>query len=219
MTARDGSPVELYARMPTYGEPELIHGVLPAGAEILELGSGTGRMTHRLIELGHPVTAIDNSPEMLAHVRGAETVQAEIAGLDLDRQFGCVLLASNLINVGDAERAAFLDTCARHVAPDGVVLIQRYDPAWAADPQPSESERDGVRIRVLEPRRDGPMLIATVEYEVGGQTWRHGPFSATILTDDELETDLATAGLRLDRWIDDRRTWLVAMPLPGGPAP
>jgi SAM-dependent methyltransferase len=210
-TARDGSPVELYARMPTFGEPELVHDAIPAGAEILELGCGAGRMTHRLLELGHPVTAVDNSAAMLAHVRGAETVHAEIAGLELGRRFPCVLLASQLINTHDAERTAFLDTCARHLAPDGVVLLQRYDPAWVADPKPSDSEHDGIHIRVLDPRRDGRDLVATVEYEVDGQTWRHGPFTSTILDDAELADQLGEHGLPLHRWLDDRRSWLAAM--------
>ncbi len=212
--APDGSPVDLYLRMPPLGEPELVHEAIQAGAEILELGSGTGRMTHRLIELGHPVTAVDNSAEMLSHVRGAETVQAEIEALDLGRRFGCVLMASNLINDDDATRARYLETCARHVAPGGVVLIQRYDPEWAADPQPSDGERGGVRVRVLDPRREGRQLTATVEYEADGQAWRHGPFTATIVEDAEMEARLGVSGLRLDRWIDDRRTWLSATPLP-----
>lgn len=211
--AADGSPVELYARMPAMGEPEIVHDAIPAGTEILELGSGTGRMTHRLLELGHPVTAVDSSAEMLAHVRGAETVRAQIEGLDLRRRFGCVLLASQLINVDDdRQRAAFLETCARHVAPDGVVLIQRYDPEWAADPQPSESERQGIVFRLIDPRRDGERLTATVEYEVEGRTWRHGPFTSRILDDEELEARIGVAGLIRDRWLDDRRTWLAAMP-------
>jgi 2'-5' RNA ligase len=212
--ADDGSPVELYARMPTFGEPELVHDVIPAGAEILELGSGAGRMTHRLIELGHPVVAVDSSAAMLAHVRGAETVHAEIEGLDLGRRLGCVLLASQLVNVDDdRQRAAFLETCARHVAPNGAVLVQRYDPAWAADPRPSESARGGITFRTIDPRRDGERLHATVEYELDGRTWRHGPFNSRILDEAELEARLGVAGLRLDRWIDDRRTWLVATPL------
>lgn len=210
MIAPDGSPVELYARLPTFGEPELVHAAIPAGAEILELGSGAGRMTHRLLELGHPVTAVDNSPEMLAHVRGAETVLAEIGELDLGRRFACVLLASNLVNSGDAERAVLLAACTRHVEDDGVVVIQRYDPDWAADPRPSDVERGGVRIKVLEPRREGRHLTATVEYEVSGSTWRHGPFTSTILDDEELRQRLDMAGLRFDRWLDDRRTWLAA---------
>lgn len=209
----DGSPVEMYARMPTFGEPELIHAAIPPGASILELGSGAGRMTHPLIELGHQVTAADSSAEMLSHVRGAETVQAEIERLDLARRFDCVLMASHLINVDDRQRAAFLATCARHVAPDGVVLIQRYDPEWAADPQPSDVERGGVRLRVIEPRREGRHLSATAEYELEGRTWRHGPWEATILDDDEMAARLGASGLRLDRWLDERRTWLAAVPL------
>jgi SAM-dependent methyltransferase len=212
-TAPDGSPVELYARMPTFGEPELIHAAIPAGVEILELGAGAGRMTHRLLELGHPVTAVDNSATMLARIRGADTVQSDIETLDLGRRFGCVLLASQLINVDDDQRRAFIATCARHVAADGVVLIQRYDPAWAADPQPSSVERGGVRISVLEPHRDGATLTATVEYELEGRTWRHGPFTARILGDDEIVAELALAGLDFDRWLDERLSWIRARPM------
>lgn len=211
--APDGSPVDLYARMPTFGEPELVHDALPEGAEILELGAGAGRMTHRLVALGHPVTAVDESGAMLANIRGAETVEADIVGLDLGRRFACVLLASHLVNVDDdRQRAAFLETCARHVAPDGVVLVQRYDPAWATDPRPSVSERDGVEMRVIDPRRDGERLHATVEYRIGDRTWRHGPFTSRILDDDELDARLFVAGLLRDRWLDERHAWLLAVP-------
>jgi 2'-5' RNA ligase len=210
----DGSPVELYARMPTFGEPEIVHDAIPDRTDILELGAGAGRMTHRLLELGHPVVAVDSSAEMLSHVRGAETVHAAIEGLDLRRNFGCVLLASQLVNVDDdRQRAAFLETCTRHVAPDGVVLVQRYDPAWADDPQPSESERDGIVFRMIDPQRDGERLRATVEYDLDGRRWRHGPFTSRILDEAELEARLGVAGLRLDRWLDERRTWLAATPL------
>ena len=126
---------------------------------------------------------MDNSAEMLANVRGAATVQAEIEALDLGRRFACVLLASQLINVGDRQRAAFLATCARHVAPDGVVLIQRYDPDWAADPRPSASEHGDLRMRVIDPRREARHLTATVEYVIGDRRWQHGPFTSTILDD------------------------------------
>ena len=211
--APDGSPVELYARLPSFGEPELVHAAIAPGAEILELGAGAGRMTHRLLELGHRVTAVDTSDRMLARIRGAETVQADIVGLDLGRTFGAVLLASQLINVDDdLQRAGFIATCARHVAPGGLVVMQRYDPGWAADPTPTDSEVSGLRIRVLDPRREGERLHATVEYELEGRQWTHGPFSSRILTDDELVARLSVGGLHLDRWLDERRTWLAATP-------
>ncbi len=80
--------------LPDFGEPAIVHEAAGPGASILELGCGAGRVTHPLIALGHPVVAVDESPEMLAHVRGAETVCARIQDLSLGRRFGAVLLAS-----------------------------------------------------------------------------------------------------------------------------
>src|SRR5687768_17758694 len=50
----------------------------------------SGRMTHPLLEYGHPVVAVDESPEMLERIRGAETIQAKIEELDLGRRFDAV---------------------------------------------------------------------------------------------------------------------------------
>jgi hypothetical protein len=50
--APDGSPVEIYRRLPPGGEAELIHGGVAPGASILELGCGAGRVTHELLRLG-----------------------------------------------------------------------------------------------------------------------------------------------------------------------
>jgi 2-polyprenyl-3-methyl-5-hydroxy-6-metoxy-1,4-benzoquinol methylase len=125
--APDGSPVPFYARMPPRGEPELIHAAIPAGVEILELGAGAGRITHPLLRLGHPVVAVDQSPQMLAFIDGAETVVADIETLALGRRFPVVLLASNFINDPEqARRRSFLAGCARHVLPAGQVLVEGF---------------------------------------------------------------------------------------------
>src|ERR1700748_2190276 len=108
----DGCAVDFYARIAAMGEPEIVHDAIPAGASVLELGCGGGRVTHPRVALRHPVTAVDESPEMLAHVRGAETVCARIEDLSLDRRFDVVLLASHLINADDdAVRSAVLARC------------------------------------------------------------------------------------------------------------
>jgi len=128
--APDGSPVELYARLAAGDEPRIVHGAIPAGAAVLDLGCGAGRVTHALLELGHPVVAVDNSPEMLEHVRGAEKILADIRTLDLGRKFPCVLLASNLVNCVDAAtREAMLACCRRHVADeqDGGRVLEGRD--------------------------------------------------------------------------------------------
>ena len=59
--APDGSPVGLYARLPELGEGEAVAAALPAGASVLELGCGTGRITRQLVRLGHRVTAVHES--------------------------------------------------------------------------------------------------------------------------------------------------------------
>ena len=112
----DGCSVEFYARMTAGDEPDIVHEAIRPGASILELGCGAGRVTHPLVALGHRVVAFDESPEMLAHVRDAETVCGPIEELALDRRFDVVLLASHLVNADPPTRAAFLAACRRHVA-------------------------------------------------------------------------------------------------------
>ncbi|SEP52108.1 hypothetical protein SAMN04489732_118204 [Amycolatopsis saalfeldensis] len=63
--------------------------------------------------LGHRVVAVDDSPEMLAHVRGAETVCARIGDLRLGRRFDVVLLGSHLLNTPDPAQARALLATAR----------------------------------------------------------------------------------------------------------
>jgi len=70
-TAPDGSPVELYERLPELGEDDVVVSVLPEEASVLELGCGTGRITRQLVRLGDRVTAVDESAEMLALMRTA----------------------------------------------------------------------------------------------------------------------------------------------------
>jgi SAM-dependent methyltransferase len=207
--APDGSPVDLYLLFPPAGEAERVHAAVPESATVLDLGCGVGRISHELIRLGHPVVAVDESPEMLAHVRGANKVKGSIEELDLGRRFPCVLLASHLVNTADAkQRRAFLRTCARHVADDGVILLERHEPDWA--PEEGVSGRMGeVTIALEDVRVDPPAVAATVRYEADGRTWRH-PFDALLLDDDALDEELRAAGLRLSRVLDERGTWVEA---------
>jgi SAM-dependent methyltransferase len=214
----DGCAVDFYALMPSFGEPAIVHEAVGAGTSILELGCGTGRVTHPLIALGHPVAAVDESPEMLAHVRGAETVRATIQGLSLGRRFGAVLLASHLINADAGTRSAFLAACRRHVADDGCVIVQQHPPEWFSAATETEDTRDGVVYRLRDVSRPAPdLLTATVEYVVGDRYWTQ-TFTATRLDDAELDASLAAAGLRLDRYLTEDRSWFRAVPAeaPGG---
>jgi SAM-dependent methyltransferase len=208
----DGCSVEFYARMTAMGEPAVVHDALRPGASILELGSGTGRITHPLVALGHPVVAVDESPEMLAYVRDAETVCSRIEDLTLGRSFDAVLLASHLINADTATRTAFLAACRRHVAGDGIVIIQQHPPEWFSAAADAESTRDGIIFRMRDVSRPAPNLVAaTVEYVDGDQRWTQ-TFTATRLDATELAAVLADAGLRLDRYLTEDHAWLSAVP-------
>ena len=208
--AQDGSPIALYARLEPMGEPEVIHSAVPAGSEILELGAGAGRITHRLIALGHRVVAVDQSPEMLRLVRGAETVLGDIETLSLEQRFPVVVLASNFINDPDpVRRRAYLECCARHVASSGQVLLQGFPRDWT--PHTDWFEQGGVRGRLRRFEQNGPVVSGEMEYVVDGYTLTHR-FESRFLTEDELAADLRGAGLRLRRVLDERGSWIEAVP-------
>jgi SAM-dependent methyltransferase len=206
----DGCAVEVYARMPTLGEPEIVHGAVRAGATVLDLGCGSGRVAHGLIELGHPVVGVDQSTEMLAHVRGAETVHAQIAGLRLDRCFDAVLLASHLVNTPDSgERRALWAAAARHLAPGGRVIVEWHPPSWFDTVPTGVGAVGDLLVELTGVVRDGDLLSATVRYWSDSELWTQA-FTARRLTDRDVERELAETGLRFDGWLTDDHAWFAA---------
>jgi SAM-dependent methyltransferase len=215
----DGCAVELYVLLRPMGEPEIVDAAVSAGASVLELGAGAGRVTHPLLALGHPVVAVDESAEMLARIRGAETVRGRIEDLDLHRRFDVVLLASFLVNTDDRDlRRRFLETCRRHVRDGGRVLIQRHPPAWFDEAAEGEGVAGGVLHRLRNVSRPGPgLLAATVEYQVGERVWTQ-TFTAERLDDEALAAALAEAGLAVDAYLTGDGSWVRAVPAPRGRA-
>jgi SAM-dependent methyltransferase len=208
--APDGSPVELYARLAAGDEPRIIHEAVGSGAAILELGCGAGRITHPLIELGHAVTAVDNSPDMLGHVRCADKVLADIRTLDLGRRFDGIVLASNLVNCVDpATRDAMLACCSRHVTKDGCVVIQRLAPDRALIIEEGEWTRGHAQFHLTSLVRRGRVFAASMMVELDGKRWLHS-FEAEVLDDGELDDALARAGLKRASFLDEHRAWVKA---------
>ena len=207
--APDGSPVLLYARLPSFGEAALIHEAVPAGSPILELGAGAGRITHELVALGHEIVAVDNSSAMLAFVRGGQTVLADMETLNLERRFPVVVLASNFINSPEFQsRRAFLACCGRHVLPSGQVLLQGFPRDWT--PNTEWSRHGDVRFRLRRYVIDGTLISGEMQYEVEGHELFH-EFESRLLTDEELDVDLRAVGLRRQRTLDERGAWTEAV--------
>ncbi|MGX1121281.1 SAM-dependent methyltransferase [Streptomyces ambofaciens] len=210
----DGCAVELYARLPAGAEPDIVAAAVPDGVRILELGSGVGRMTHPLLERGFTVTAVDESAEMLAHVRGARTVCGPIEDLDLGERFDAVMLASFLVHAGDVEvRRGLLRTCARHVEDDGCVLIQREGADYHTDLPREWVDPSGFTVRILsaDPVGDGVNSVRA-EYEFPDAVWTQ-TFRARPLTTEQFEEALGEAGLAVDRYLTEDGTWVRAVPV------
>jgi SAM-dependent methyltransferase len=209
----EGSQPELYLQLPDVGESQLVHRAVAAGAPILELGCGTGRITRGLLEMGHPVTAVDNVQEMLSHVpKTAEVVLSDIETLKLETSFPVVLLASNLINNPDQSvRSKLLATCRSHVSEEGVVILQRYQPDLEGWEPGDWMDRGPVVVRISRFERQGDHFTASIQYRRGDRGWTQH-FSAVVLDDEALRAELADAGLRLERMLDPEGTWILATP-------
>ncbi len=215
----DGCAVELYSRLSIGQEPEIIAAAVPAGARILELGSGVGRMTHPLLERGFTVTAVDESAEMLERVKGARTICSPIENLDLGETFDVVMLASFLVHAGDAEvRRGLLRTCVRHVAPGGCVLIQREGEDYHTNLPRERIDPSGFTVRMVsaEPVGDGVDSVRA-EYVFPDAVWTQ-TFLSRPLTKDQFEEALAEAGLRVDSYLTPDRIWVRAVPVAATPA-
>ncbi|MBV2156004.1 bifunctional 2-polyprenyl-6-hydroxyphenol methylase/3-demethylubiquinol 3-O-methyltransferase UbiG [Kitasatospora sp. SUK 42] len=212
----DGCAVEVWTRLPVGDAPDVIEGAVPSGANILELGCGVGRMTHPLTDRGFTVTAVDESAEMLARVRAeVRTVRSPIERLDLGERFDVVMLASFLVHAGDpAVRQGLLETCRRHVTGDGCVLVQREGEDWHLN-VPRESRiagTDGVaRIVSATPVGEGVNSVHA-EYEFPDGTWTQ-TFLSRPLTTEAFERALADAGLRVETYLTEDRTWVRARPV------
>jgi SAM-dependent methyltransferase len=159
----DGCSVELYDRMPSLGEAEMLHRRLPAGASALDLGCGTGRIARPLAGLGHPVVAVDESEAILSRIPvldGVRLIQQRIQDLRLGEKFAAVVRASNMINTRDeALRQGMLaTTCRDHVDQGGLVYVQWASagvvPSWPEPRTVGRHHRDAAgRRHRLPPRQ------------------------------------------------------------------
>lgn len=117
-----------------------------ADGRVLELAAGTGRLAVPLAAAGHPVTAVDLDPAMLARARlrargvglgeddeRLRLVEADLLGLRLDDAgtYALAFIALNsimLLGGRAAQRDAFR-TMATHLRPGGIAAVD----AWLPD--------------------------------------------------------------------------------------
>jgi SAM-dependent methyltransferase len=115
-------------------------GVAPPGSGVLELACGSGRCLLPLAAAGHEVTGLDVSPVMLDLLREkaeeagltgrVRLVRGDMRDFSLGRTFGLVFVALNsLMHLETQEEQRLALTCAgRHLAPDGRLLVDLFNP-------------------------------------------------------------------------------------------
>ncbi|CAM5675036.1 methyltransferase [Streptomyces avidinii] len=102
---------------------------LPAGARVLDVGSGTGRPTAELlVRAGHAVTGIDVSAAMVetarARIPGARFEQADVRTYVPETAgFDAVCSFFPLLVMDQEDIAATLDRMASWVAPGGYLVL------------------------------------------------------------------------------------------------
>jgi SAM-dependent methyltransferase len=206
--APDGSPVDVYLALPSEEDLARIRSIIAADASILDLGSGPGRISNPLAAEGHIVVAVDDSPDMLQHVVGCETVVADVRTLDLHRSFDAVLALSHLINHRSrSHRLQLLDVCRRHLAEGGAIVLQRYPPGWTPAEQVSQVGEIGIRLFDVQTLGDNE-FAAAVDYTLGGRSWIQR-FESAVVDDAELKSLATDTGLRVERVLDDAAAWVV----------
>ncbi|ORB87865.1 hypothetical protein B1987_26005 [Mycobacterium kansasii] len=208
----DGSLVEIYRRVPATEEVERVAAMLEPASSVLDLGSGVGRLADPLATLGHQVTAVDDSAEMLAHVRHGQTIQSRIEDLRLPQKFDAVLLASSLINYPGLEfRMSLLATVAHHLKSGGKAIIQWQSPEWFAQrPLGSYQRFDGVMRQTMTilHNREG-CVLGEFTLECDGMSLTQS-FETHRMSGNELRTLLERVGMRLDTDEPDSSGWLQA---------
>ena len=189
------------------------------GMSVLDLGSGTGRVSIYLSRRGRRMTATDWDAILLEvlELRVAElgldipAVCADVRELDIGRQFDVVLAPMQLVQLmrGAEEQRAMLKRAARHVRPGGIfaaalmdlegeVVGDEYDPptpdmreieSWVYSSQP-------VAIRQV-PGGQAIVLdrVRTAVSPAGEQTTTLSCVRLELVTPDALEAEMRTAGL------------------------
>lgn len=190
---------------------------LAAGAPVLELGVGTGRLALPLATRGLDVTGVDASTAMLDRLRakpGADRVHlvlGDMAELRVDPPrghdgFGLVVVAYNtFFNLADAaDQRRCLARVAAVLAPGGSLVVEAFvpddDAAAGGALEVRTVEADRV---VLSASRHDPLgqLVRGQHIEVTEAGIRLRPWQVRYLRPDQLDALAADAGLGLvGRW-------------------
>lgn len=127
---------------------QLVRAVRRHSGPVLDLASGSGRITFPLLATGRSVAALDSSRKLLdlleerlatapERIRSlGRTVHADMSAFDLGKKFDSVILGTSSISLLDAEGRRGLYRCvAQHLNPGGRFVLTTVVPRDQRAPQ------------------------------------------------------------------------------------
>ena len=200
---------------------ELAARVAPPGkpCEVLDLGSGTGRVALDLASHGHRVTGLDSDRQLAEELRRRATARNLTAGavvadartFDLGRQFDLVLAAMQFLQLLEdrAERIRTLEHVRDHVRPSGAFAAALLDLSGEPTdgeylpPPPDMRESEGwvwssqaIEVRLLD--NGGALALDRHRRAVspaGEIAESDNSVRLTMLSCEELEDEMEEAGI------------------------
>lgn len=132
----------LYDSVPLYAARQdtafYLEEAKTARGPVLEVGCGTGRILLPIARAGIPITGIDSSKQMLERCRAklqgerATLMQRDMRDFDLGATFDLIIapfrVIQHLTTIDDQLR--FLATVARHLAPQGRLIFDVFNPSF-----------------------------------------------------------------------------------------
>lgn len=208
---------EWYADMPVADLVAFVSARAAAGADVTELGVGTGRVAVALADAGFAVTGVDSSPQMLARlddkagarVRGVSADAADPDGAAYPTSSADVVLAVfNLVfNLAgeDAQRACFRG-CAQALRPGGFLVVEAFVPDRFGERRRELVTRSVEPGRVVLIATDGDPLSRVVSgshIEITDAGTRLRPWTIRVADPAELDAMATAAGLCLTERFED----------------
>jgi SAM-dependent methyltransferase len=187
----------------------------PDGADVLDLGAGTGRVALHLANRGHRVSALDLDPDLARALRerasGASVtvVEADARDFELDGSFDLVVAPMQLAHLLDGRgRAAMLGRIAAHLRPGAraaIALMTTLPESWTAAESgavtPDVRERGAwvfSSLPIAIEAGDDDVVIRRLRQIVspsGKLTEEEHVFTLIRLPADRLEAEAEAAGL------------------------
>lgn len=113
--------------------------LVPSGASVLELGCGYGSTALAMVDIGFAVTGIDVSDRIDAAARVAPTsaltfVRGDFFEATFDRRFEVVCYWDGFgVGTDDDQRRLLRRVADEWLEPDGVCVLDVFDPEWWAE--------------------------------------------------------------------------------------